>query len=310
MPATSTPAAKPITDAIYHLKIVLMDVAPTIWRRFQVPASMTLATLHRTIQIVMGWADGDWHQFHIAGEAYGWWGDSVAVKDERGALGKLVPPLQPRRRRVTRPIGNVRSMFVYEYDVRDSWRHELRVEKVTRPNPEHRYPRCVAGAWAAPPEGCGGADGYREIRWDLPRGDDVFDVDEANEDLRQAFSLEPECKPPPSTLTLPKAAKERGADARFTSDQTLPEPFETLVRAREGRASPEEERAAFARAKRMLDTCLLVLQSGLAAKSAKKQEHIAKEIALTRKTRDEIERKIGALDEKLGVDSDERENPP
>lgn len=195
----------------------------------------------------------------------------------------------------------MKSVFLYEYDMRDSWQHELRVEKITRPNPDHRYPRCVAGAWAGPPEGCGGPDEYRELRWDLPRGADVFDVDEVNEDLRQVFSLEAEREPPSTPPPATKAAKRKGKpDARNTSDLTLPEPFETLVRAREGRASPEQERAAFAHLKRMLDTCLRILQTGLARNSVKDQERIAKEIAEIRRERDHIEKRLNALDERQG----------
>ena len=130
----------------------------------------------------------------------------------------------------------------------------------------------------------------------------MFDVDEVNEDLRQVFSLKAEREAPPSTPPpATKAAKRKGKpDARTTSDLTLPEPFETLVRAREGRASPEQERAAFAHVKRMLDTCLRILQTGLARNSVKEQERIAKEIAEIRRERDHIEQRINALDERLG----------
>jgi len=39
---------------MYLLKIRLLDVEPEIWRRFVVPASITLDRLHDIIQIVMG----------------------------------------------------------------------------------------------------------------------------------------------------------------------------------------------------------------------------------------------------------------
>jgi len=54
-------------------------------------------------------------------------------------------------------------VFFYEYDFGDGWGHELRVEKVSKPNPRLRYPRCLAGARAAPPEDCGGPLGYRTL---------------------------------------------------------------------------------------------------------------------------------------------------
>ncbi len=38
----------------YLLKIQLLDIEPAIWRRFVVPANITLDRLHDVIQIVMG----------------------------------------------------------------------------------------------------------------------------------------------------------------------------------------------------------------------------------------------------------------
>jgi len=39
------------------LKIELLDIEPAIWRRFVVPANITLDRLHDVIQIIMGWTD-------------------------------------------------------------------------------------------------------------------------------------------------------------------------------------------------------------------------------------------------------------
>jgi hypothetical protein len=51
------------------------------------------------------------------------------------------------------------SMFLYEYDFGDSWRHELLVEKIAPPQ-ETQYPVCLAGERACPPEDVGGVWGY------------------------------------------------------------------------------------------------------------------------------------------------------
>jgi hypothetical protein len=45
------------SDAVYQLKITLLDTSPPIWRRFALPATATLETLHQVIQIVMGWQE-------------------------------------------------------------------------------------------------------------------------------------------------------------------------------------------------------------------------------------------------------------
>ncbi len=48
-----------MNERFYLLKIQLLDIEPTIWRRFVVPASITLDRLHDVIQIVMGWSEAD-----------------------------------------------------------------------------------------------------------------------------------------------------------------------------------------------------------------------------------------------------------
>jgi len=40
---------------IFQLKIRLLGISPTIWRRVLVPSSMTLRELHGIIQVAMGW---------------------------------------------------------------------------------------------------------------------------------------------------------------------------------------------------------------------------------------------------------------
>jgi hypothetical protein len=49
----------------YQLKITLDGSDPPIWRRFQVPASITLANLHFIIQTVMGWQNYHLHEFQV-----------------------------------------------------------------------------------------------------------------------------------------------------------------------------------------------------------------------------------------------------
>jgi len=51
------------------------------------------------------------------------------------------------------------DVFEYEYDFGDCWEHEIEVEKVMEPEAGVRYPRCLAGERACPPEDCGGPGG-------------------------------------------------------------------------------------------------------------------------------------------------------
>ena len=146
------PARKTDESPVYQLKVTLKESKPPIWRRIQVRGSTTLAKLHQVLQVVMGWTDSHLHQFIVGGVYFGvpdpeW---DLEVKSERRVqLAQVLP--------------DVKNRLVYEYDFGDSWAHELIVEKILPPEPGVRYPRCLAGKRACPPEDCGGVPGYCQI---------------------------------------------------------------------------------------------------------------------------------------------------
>ena len=62
------PRAKHPSDlAVYQLKVTLRDSKPPIWRRIQVTSDTRLSTLHRVLQVVMGWEGAHLHQFMAHG---------------------------------------------------------------------------------------------------------------------------------------------------------------------------------------------------------------------------------------------------
>ena len=134
---------------IYQLKITLRFIRPPVWRRVQVASDVTLAKLHRIIQVAVGWYDSHLHQF-IVGETY--YGvpsreDLSKVKDEKKV-------------RLDQVLSGPGRKMVYEYDFGDGWEHSLVLERVLEPERGVRYPRCIGGARACPPEDCGGVGGY------------------------------------------------------------------------------------------------------------------------------------------------------
>jgi hypothetical protein len=140
------------SETVHQLEVTLEDVEPLVWRRIEVPSSITLAGLHAVIQRAMGWHGYHLHQFEIGDTVYGVddgeeWGPPV-VNENRTRLGDVAP-------------GG--TVFTYEYDFGDSWEHGIVVKQVAAPAGGISYPRCVAGARACPPEDCGGAWGYAEL---------------------------------------------------------------------------------------------------------------------------------------------------
>src|ERR1019366_6682126 len=56
--------------AVYQFKVTLRNIHPPIWRRILVWEDVTLAQLHRVLQMVMGWEDCHLHEFRISGKIY------------------------------------------------------------------------------------------------------------------------------------------------------------------------------------------------------------------------------------------------
>ena len=138
---------------LYQFKITLLDIQPAIWRRIQVP-DCTLTDLHQYIQSAFGWWDYHLHQFEIDGVQYSQPapdGDDFDLdfEDEtQVVLSKLLPKSAKRTR------------WIYEYDFGDGWRHEVLFEGFPPSDPKAKYPLCLEGERACPPEDCGGPGGY------------------------------------------------------------------------------------------------------------------------------------------------------
>lgn len=147
--------AIPVSERLYKFKITLKDIAPLIWRRILV-RDCTLDRLHEHIQTAMGWTNSHLHIFTIEDRQYG---DPELLND--GFEDDFEDSTSTKLSEILRRSG-ARLEFEYEYDFGDCWRHEVLFEGCLRAERGGRYPVCVDGACACPPEDVGGKPGYKE----------------------------------------------------------------------------------------------------------------------------------------------------
>jgi Plasmid pRiA4b ORF-3-like protein len=141
---------------IYQLKVWLQGISPMVWRRLLVRSDSTIADLHYTIQIAIGWSDVHLNRFHIHGQDFGVYHDGgISFSDN------------PEKVLLSAFGFRTRERFLYEYDFGDEWLHEVRIEKRLPLNPKKTYPVCIDGKHAAPPEDFGGAQAYMQMRQEL-----------------------------------------------------------------------------------------------------------------------------------------------
>jgi len=180
------------SDFLFQFKITLLDIKPSIWRRIQVP-DCTLAELHEYIQAAFGWENYHLHQFEINGVEYGQpasHGDDFDMDEDETQvlLSKLLPKSAKR------------SRWIYEYDFGDGWRHEVLFKGFPN-DPKTKYPLCLEGKRACPPEDCGGAWGYADylaaiadpqhdqheemLEWRGPFDPEAFDAKTATKEMRK-----------------------------------------------------------------------------------------------------------------------------
>ena len=143
-------------DQIARLAITLDDVKPPVRRRIEVPLSIRLDRLHRVVQIAIGWEDYHLYEFRIGRDiAYGvpdphWdFPGSSTRSAKQTTLASLLAQTRHKR-------------FKYVYDFGDDWRHTVKLEALSAPEPRTSYPRLLAAKGRCPPEDVGGPWGYAE----------------------------------------------------------------------------------------------------------------------------------------------------
>jgi hypothetical protein len=141
---------------IYQIKVTLLGTKPPIWRRLLVPADLTLAQLYSVLQTAMGWDDEHMHEFHVGQRRFG--------RPEPADPFMRMPRVESERTaRLSAVLQRVGAKMIYTYDFGDRWEHAIVLEKELPLDPDARYPTCIDGKLACPPEDCGGIRGFYDL---------------------------------------------------------------------------------------------------------------------------------------------------
>jgi hypothetical protein len=182
------------------LKLLLRDVRPAVWRRVKLADRLSIADLHRAIQLLMGWDDDRLHRFRIHGRDYGIAYVGGPSFDEDAAPVRVAQfGFRPTER------------FLYEYDFTAGWRVEVRVEKVIEEAPceSHLIPAYLAGRELSRLDGCGGPRAYAERRRDAVSWDMATDMDAVAAVLRRVADGDDAVLADPETFSDFKQAVSR-----------------------------------------------------------------------------------------------------
>ena len=188
---------KPVCSKdIFQFRITLRDIKPPIWRRIQV-RDCTLGELHEHIQAAMGWQDCHLHQFTINDVEFGPIAPDAMpfgpeFEDETQVVLSDVLPQQGER-----------FLFRYTYDFGDDWRHEVLLEGKPNAIAGEKYPVCLEGERACPPEDVGGSWGFADylealtdpshdqhaelLEWRGRFDPEVFDAAKVTRTMRTAY---------------------------------------------------------------------------------------------------------------------------
>ncbi len=142
---------------VYVVRVELAGTKPLVWRQIEIPCNYSLWELHVAIQDAMGWNDSHLHEFSFPD------GLRIGIPERDDQLSPAV------WNQLVSDHMKVGMVVDYLYDFGDMWHHHLVIQE-QKPRGRGRYPRCTAGASLAPPDDCGGIDGWEQVKQIMAAG--------------------------------------------------------------------------------------------------------------------------------------------
>ncbi|GAB6182801.1 plasmid pRiA4b ORF-3 family protein [Thermodesulfovibrio hydrogeniphilus] len=146
-------------EFVYQFKITLLGIKPPIWRRIQVPENYSFWDLHVAIQDAMGRTDTHLHMFLIKDPKTGG-AMKIGISDNDFSFKPILAGWKQKIKKLFSPY-NIIATYIYDFG--DNWHHQIKLEKILPRKEGIKYPICIAGKRACPPEDCGGPYGYLEL---------------------------------------------------------------------------------------------------------------------------------------------------
>lgn len=146
---------------VFRFKIKIEGIkTPQVWRGLDIPSSWTFERFNDAIQAAFGWQHCHLWEFTDKIRGYGEGTMRIAgpseydVEYEAETLNAFTTKLSL--------IFPIHKVFTYIYDMGDYWKHEIRLIEVI--DEDKRKAKCIEGRGTCPPEDCGGAPGYAEMK--------------------------------------------------------------------------------------------------------------------------------------------------
>lgn len=139
------------------LRLTVHGCRPPIWRELLVRESMWLSQLHDSIQIAFDWFDYQTHVFAFGDVRYG-----NPLKEQKDGEEKIIVG-DDRDVTLAEVSLASRELFMYSYNFGEGWRIAGAIKELRPLAKGVRYPQCLGGERAGPPEDCGGLEAYHDM---------------------------------------------------------------------------------------------------------------------------------------------------
>ena len=141
-----------MSTKVFQFKITLKYIKPHIWRRIQILEHSSFWDLHVSVQCAMGWTNSHLHRFEVL--------NSKGKQEDIGYKDEELESKDGSMIKVRDYISMKNNEMLYVYDFGDGWEHSVKLEDITEKQQNQKYPVCIAGARACPPEDVCGVGGY------------------------------------------------------------------------------------------------------------------------------------------------------